>query len=45
MSSYNEDSFENSSENNQAHNLKLSIDLNSVRNLAMSANVFATYQI
>ena len=29
----------------QPHNLKLSVDLNSVRNMTVAANVFLTYQL
>jgi hypothetical protein len=46
MSDYDNDSFENKSnksDTNSAHALKLSIDLMSVRNMQMAANVFATY--
>ena len=55
MSDNYSDSFENSSgkaagqgagdRQNQAHQLKLSIDLLSVRNMTMSANLFAVYQL
>jgi hypothetical protein len=49
MSDHYEDaSFENESQkslSNQPHNLKLSIDLMSVRNMAIAANVFVSYQL
>ena len=45
---YEGDSFENDSNKSQAnamHSLKLSIDMMSVRNMTMPANVFASYQL
>ena len=48
MSDYENDSFENRSNRSAgeaSHALKLSVDLMSVRNMSVAANVFATYQI
>lgn len=43
---YEDASFENdSNKSSQMHNLKLSIDLMSVRNMAVAANVFVSYQL
>jgi hypothetical protein len=46
MSDYYSESFENNSnQSNAMHNIKLSIDLMSVRNMAVAANAFVSYQI
>ena len=45
MSSNYDESFENSSGSDAPHNMKLSIDINSVRNMQSSGNVFVQYSI
>jgi len=41
---YDNDSFDRgSNKSDSAHNLKLSVDLMSVRNMTQTANVYATY--
>ena len=45
---YEGESFDNESNKSSAnapHKLKLSIDIMSIRNLAMSANVFVSYEL
>lgn len=44
-SKYTSDSFDAASAEEQSHQLKLSIDLLSVRNCSISANLFAAYQL
>lgn len=43
--SFNADSTVKSDLNDQIHNIKLSIDLHSVRNMVNSSNMFAAYQL
>lgn len=43
---YDEASFEaDSNKSSQMHNLKLSIDMMSVRNMAVAGNIFVSYQV
>jgi hypothetical protein len=49
MSDYSKDSFESNSNNQKGgtemHKLKLSVDLLSVRNMTIAANIFVAYQL